>query len=135
MQNRKNPAAPPVTGERGKDHEVIRPKNLLKRKAAVPTNARPESTRRPSAAPSRRCAPFAPQFNGWMEDAARKLADKWRETREHGYGEGRLAALHRDAHDIRGQATTLGFPLSRRSGRASACCSRSCLPPGSSTMR
>ncbi len=70
-----------------------------------------------------------------MEDAARKLADKWRETREHGYGEGRLAALHRDAHDIRGQATTLGFPLCAQVGASLACCSRSCLPPGSSTMR
>jgi HPt (histidine-containing phosphotransfer) domain-containing protein len=53
-----------------------------------------------------------------MEDAARKLDERWRAIRSDGFGDGRLSALHRDAHDIRGQATTLGFPLCSRVGES-----------------
>jgi HPt (histidine-containing phosphotransfer) domain-containing protein len=128
MNARKNPTAPPVTIERGRDHEVIHPKNLLKRRAVVandgPFGIDETAIRRAEQA----LKALAPQFNGWMEEAARKLADRWADVHGKGYGEGRLSALHRDAHDIRGQATTLGFPLCARVG-ASLCLILEALPP------
>lgn len=118
MTARRNHAAPPVKVERGADHEVIHPANLLKRRAAVvsdgPAGIDETAIRRAEQA----LRALAPQFNGWMEDAARKLHDRWTVTKTQGFGEGRLSAFHRDAHDIRGQGTTLGFPLCSRVGES-----------------
>jgi HPt (histidine-containing phosphotransfer) domain-containing protein len=120
MPPRKHNTAPPVTVEHGKDHSVIHPKNLLRRRAVVmqegPSVLDETAVRRAEQA----LKALSVQFNGWMEEAARNLAAKWTEIRGAGYGEGRFAAFHRDAHDIRGQATTLGFPLASRVG-ASLC--------------
>ena len=55
-------------------------------------------------------------FTGWMEDALHNLAQARDSVRILGPGEGRAASLHRAAHDIRGHATTLGFPLAARVG-------------------
>jgi HPt (histidine-containing phosphotransfer) domain-containing protein len=54
------------------------------------------------------------QFDGWMEEAAGKLGELRAATLSKGFGEGRFATFHRAAHDIRGQATTLGFPFASR---------------------
>ncbi|MGL4241039.1 MAG: hypothetical protein ACRCTI_08010 [Beijerinckiaceae bacterium] len=112
--------APPVTVKKGKDHVVIEPKNMLKRRAVVmhdgPDGLDETAIRRAEQA----LQALSGQFNGWMEEAVRKLSDKWQEMLAEGPGAGRLAAFHRDAHDIRGQATTLGFPLASRVG-ASLC--------------
>jgi HPt (histidine-containing phosphotransfer) domain-containing protein len=118
MIGRRNKAAPPAKVERGLDHEVIHPANLLKRRAGVmsdgPAGIDETAIRRAEQA----LKALAPQFNGWMEDAVRKLHDRWIVTKTQGFGEGRLSAFHRDAHDIRGQATTLGFPLCSRVGES-----------------
>jgi HPt (histidine-containing phosphotransfer) domain-containing protein len=120
MSPRKNAAAPPVKVQRGLDHEVIHPVNLLRKRAVVmhdgPHVLDETAIRRAEQA----LKALAPEFNGWMEDAVRKLLDAWAAIGKNGLGEGRLGALHRDAHDIKGQATTLGFPLASRVG-ASLC--------------
>jgi hypothetical protein len=116
MTLRRNPTAPQATVERGRDHEVIRPANHLKRRAAVMTGGPAGLDEAAIRRAEQALKALAPQFNGWMEDAARKLGDRWNEARTKGFGEGRLTAFHRDAHDIRGQATTLGFPLCSRVG-------------------
>jgi HPt (histidine-containing phosphotransfer) domain-containing protein len=114
MATRNNPKAPPVTVTRSHDHELIQPANLLKRRAAVLTDGPAGIDETAIRRAEQALKALAPQFNGWMEDAARKLHDRWTSTRDEGFGDGRLAAFHRDAHDIRGQATTLGFPLCSR---------------------
>jgi hypothetical protein len=115
MSARKN-NAPPVTVRKGKDHHVIQPKNMLKRRAVVmhdgPDGLDETAIRRAEQA----LQALSGQFNGWMEDAVRKLAEKWQDVLADGPGNGRLAAFHRDAHDMRGQAATLGFPLASRVG-------------------
>jgi HPt (histidine-containing phosphotransfer) domain-containing protein len=114
MATRNNPKAPPVTVTRSHDHELIQPANLLKRRAAVLTDGPAGIDETAIRRAEQALKALAPQFNGWMEDAARKLHEGWCTAQDNGFGDGRLAAFHRDAHDIRGQATTLGFPLCSR---------------------
>jgi HPt (histidine-containing phosphotransfer) domain-containing protein len=114
MATRNNPKAPPVTVKRSHDHELIQPANLLKRRAAVLTDGPAGIDETAIRRAEQALKALAPQFNGWMEDAARKLHDGWLKAGTDGFGSGQLAAFHRDAHDIRGQATTLGFPLCAR---------------------
>lgn len=116
MSLRRNSKAPAATIERGRDHEVIRPANLLKRRAVVVTDGPVGIDETAIRRAEQALKALSPQFNGWMEDAARKLGERWADARTKGYGDGRLTAFHRDAHDIRGQATTLGFPLCSRVG-------------------
>jgi hypothetical protein len=122
MSTKKNPAAPPVTVEHGKDHMVIHPKNLLKKRAVVMHNDNGPAILDETAVRRAEQAlkALSVQFNGWMEDAVRMLAAKWADVVDSGFEPGKLASFHRDAHDIRGQATTLGFPLASRVG-ASLC--------------
>jgi HPt (histidine-containing phosphotransfer) domain-containing protein len=113
-------SAPPVRIERGLDHEVIHPKNMLKIKAVVvsegPARLDETAIRRAEQA----LKALSINFNGWMEGACRALVDARNAVTEHGASEGRSATFHRCAHDIRGQATMLGFPLASRVG-ASLC--------------
>jgi chemotaxis protein histidine kinase CheA len=111
---------PPVRIERSMDHEVIHPKNLLKIKAVVmsdgPNRLDETAIRRAEQA----LKALSVNFNGWMEGACRALVEARNSVATLGGAEGRAEMLHRCAHDIRGQATMLGFPLASRVG-ASLC--------------
>jgi hypothetical protein len=111
---------PLVTVERGSDHVVIHPRNVLKAKAAMALNGKPSLDESAIRRAEQALKSLSANFNGWMEEAVGKLAEARTTVREKGSGEGRSAALHRAAHDIRGQATTFGFPLASRVG-ASLC--------------
>jgi hypothetical protein len=117
---KKNKSAPPVTIQKGADHTVIHPRNLLKAKAAImldgPARLDETAIRRAEQA----LQALSTNFNSWMEDACHILGDARDAVRKQGVGDGRAATLHRAAHDIRGQATILGFPLAARVG-ASLC--------------
>jgi hypothetical protein len=117
---RKMRTAPPVMVERGLDHEIIHPRNVLKAKAVVmldgPARLDETAVRRAEQA----LKALSVNFNGWMEASCKAIAEARDDIRQHGGGEGRSAVLHRAAHDIRGHATTLGFPLASRVG-ASLC--------------
>lgn len=116
----RNKKAPPVTIERGADHVVIRPRNLLKAKAAVMLDGRATFDDTAVRRAEQALKALSVNFNGWMEEASRHLAEARAAIRTAGFGKGRFQALHRAAHDIRGQAATLGFPLAARVG-ASLC--------------
>ncbi len=120
MSARKGKATPPVKVERRLDHEVIHPANLLRKRAVVMHDGPPVLDETAIRRAEQALQALAPQFNGWMEDAARKLTEAWIAIGKQGPGDGRLSALYRGAHDIKGQATTLGFPLASRVG-ASLC--------------
>jgi HPt (histidine-containing phosphotransfer) domain-containing protein len=128
MSPRKKHAAPSVTMERGKDHVVIIPRNTLKARAVVMHEGPPVLDETAVRRAEQALKALSVQFNGWMEDAVGKLAALRDETLSSGFGEGRLGAFHRAAHDIRGQATTLGFPLASRVG-SSLCQILEGLPP------
>jgi hypothetical protein len=118
MITRKVPKnAPPVEIERGADHVVIRPRNLLKAKAAVLVEGKNKGVGFDDSAIRRAelaLKALSVNFNGWMEESSRALAKARDDIRERGASDGRAAALYRVAHDMRGQATTLGFPLAAR---------------------
>lgn len=119
---------PPVTIERGSDHVVIHPRNLLKAKAAVMLEGSGTLDDAAVRRAEQALKALSANFNGWMEEASRRLGEARDRLRSAGTGEGRLAQLHRAAHDIRGQATTLGFPLAARVG-ANLCRILEGLPP------
>jgi hypothetical protein len=125
--NKKN-HAPPVKIERGTDHVVIHPRNILKAKAAMALDGKPSLDETAIRRAEQALKALSVNFNGWMEEAVRTLSDARGTIRDKGAGEGRAAAMHRAAHDIRGQATTFGFPLASRVG-ASLCLLLENCPP------
>jgi Hpt domain len=118
--SKKKIAAPAVRIERGTDHVVIHPRNTLKAKAAIALDGKPSMDETAIRRAEQALKALSVNFNGWMEEAARNLGNARDVVRQNGAGQGRAAALHRAAHDIRGQATTFGFPLASRVG-ASLC--------------
>lgn len=120
MRPKAKTQAPPVTIMRGQDHVVIHPRNMLKAKAAVLLSEAQSFDDTAIRLAEQALQSLSINFNGWMEEAVRNLATTLETVRSKGAGDGRAAALHRVAHDIRGQATTLGFPLAARVG-ASLC--------------
>ncbi len=50
-------------------------------------------------------------FGNWMENESKDLTSAWEAIRIDGLSEDRLATLYQAAHNIKGQALTLGFPL------------------------
>jgi hypothetical protein len=120
VKPRQRSGAPQVTITRAADHEVIEPRNVLKAKAAVllaePRDFDETAIRRAEQA----LKALSINFNGWMEESVRNLSSARHEVKANGPLDGRASRLHRVAHDIRGQAATLGFPLAARVG-ASLC--------------
>ena len=49
-------------------------------------------------------------FDNWMENEAAALGEAWTEILKDGVDQERRDALFRAAHDIKGQASTLGYP-------------------------
>jgi len=56
-------------------------------------------------------AGLAPQFAGWMQSEIRALMALRKSLRAKGLTPDLRSALYRVAHDIRGEAATLGFPF------------------------
>jgi len=90
------------------DHEVIRPENNL-RGYASDTPAE-EGEEDPVARAERALAGLSAEFGDWMDDECERL-DKARNTIvDRGITESSKMALFHAAHEIKGQAATLGFP-------------------------
>ncbi len=49
-------------------------------------------------------------FTDWMDDEVKRLMEIWETSRESGFSSETTDVLYRAAHDMRGQASTLGFP-------------------------
>lgn len=107
-------SAPPVTIERGSDHVTIHPRNLLKAKAVVMLDGPPVLDETAIARAEKALQGLSGHFNGWMEEAARELADATEALAQATDVRAARAELFRIAHDMRGQAATLGFPLAGR---------------------
>jgi len=88
------------------DHEVITPPNKLK--AAV---GRAIDGDDPVARAEAALAQLSPEFSSWMNDECERLDRARNNVRQNGLTALPRAALFRSAHDIKGQAATLGFPL------------------------
>lgn len=98
--------------EFGPDAEIIQPRNDLRKKAKQKRAVTGEVD--PVAAAEAAVARMADSFEGWMTEETSRLATLFLEAEEHAFDEDALEAFHRAAHDIKGQAATLGFPLAGR---------------------
>jgi HPt (histidine-containing phosphotransfer) domain-containing protein len=88
------------------DHEVITPPNKLQ--GAV---GRALDGDDPVARAEAALAQLSSEFTDWMHDECEQLDRARRNVRQNGLSAVPREALFRAAHDIKGQAATLGFPL------------------------
>ena len=89
------------------DHEVIVPPNKL-RKAVVKHRAHDVD---PIGRAEQALADLSGEFAQWMEMECRRLHAARNQARNSGLSSKSCEELFRAAHDIKGQAATLGFPL------------------------
>jgi HPt (histidine-containing phosphotransfer) domain-containing protein len=88
------------------DHEVITPPNRLQ--GAV---GRAIDGDDPVARAEAALAQLSSEFSGWMNDECEQLDSARHDVHQNGMAALPGEALFRSAHDIKGQAATLGFPL------------------------
>lgn len=104
MPSKKNTAVITTYG----DHEVIRPENKLRGYASdVPGDDGEED---PVARAEQALAELSGDFGNWMEDECERLDKARNAIIQRGIDEVSKMALFHSAHDIKGQAATLGFP-------------------------
>src|ERR1700730_14157082 len=96
-----NPAVKSFT-----DHEVITPPNRLEGVVGRAIDGDDPIARAEAA-----LAQLSSEFSSWMDDECEKLDRARRNARQAGMAAVQREALFRVAHDIKGQAATLGFPL------------------------
>jgi chemotaxis protein histidine kinase CheA len=91
-------------------YEVIQPPRALKAKARVLTEA--EAARfNPIAEAENALEKLSVNFQEWLDDQVAVLRDAHADGVAAGFSEEATRALFRAAHDLRGQAATLGYPL------------------------
>lgn len=88
------------------DHEVITPPHALMT-AVTPAIEGDDPVARAEAA----LAQLSSEFSGWMNEECDQLDRARQKAHEGGMSAQPREALFRAAHDIKGQAATLGFPL------------------------
>ncbi|MDR3495061.1 MAG: Hpt domain-containing protein [Ancalomicrobiaceae bacterium] len=94
--------------EVGADAEVIAPKVDLRKKAK---QRRPKpGDIDPIVAAESALKELTASFDVWMTDETETLMCAWKACEAAGFGEEQRETLYRSAHDIKGQAATLGFP-------------------------
>jgi hypothetical protein len=92
------------------DHEVILPPNKLK-KAVQKDKPGTKVEFDPVARAEAALAELAQDFTQWMEQECTRLDTARNAVKAAGINPGTREALFLAAHDIKGQATTFGFPL------------------------
>ncbi len=96
----------------GEGAEYLTPPTDLRAKA--PQRPSKRGDRDPVEAAEAALKRMETSFDSWMGEETVRLVTLWSEAEATGYeGEAR-EAFHRAAHDIKGQAATLGFPLAGR---------------------
>jgi HPt (histidine-containing phosphotransfer) domain-containing protein len=91
------------------DHEVIVPPNKLKK--AVVKHRGTGTDVDPVSRAEQALADLASEFTQWMEMECRRLDAARNHAKHSGLSSKSREELFRVAHDIKGQAATLGFPL------------------------
>lgn len=91
-----------------KAYEVINPPNTLQKKVRklVGREAQFDPVEKAEQAVKRLSVNFA----DWMDAEVQRLIDIWQTNKASGFSTEARASLYRAAHDMRGQASTLGFP-------------------------
>lgn len=97
-------------GGQGDGFEVVKPPRDLRSKVRV-LSPREAARFDPVKAAEAALAKLSEDFDDWMASEALTLSRAFAEVQEHGLSEERCDTLFRAAHDIKGQAGTLGYPL------------------------
>lgn len=95
------------------DFEIITPPVNLRAKVRR-MSAREAANFDPVAAAETALGRLSNQFTGWMDEETRNLHAVWTKISRDGLVADHREVLFRTAHDIKGQAATLGFPLAGR---------------------
>jgi chemotaxis protein histidine kinase CheA len=98
----------PASGQ----YETIDPPNPLRAKVRILTgrDANFDPVKRAELAIER----LSGSFSDWMMEEVERLLEQWSANKSAGFAPQTRAALYRVAHDIRGQAATLGYPSAGR---------------------
>ena len=105
MAPRKNTAAIATYG----DHEVIVPENKLRKAVSVqPLGADDDDD--PIARAEKALAELSGEFGSWMDQECERLDKARQAVSSAGFTNANKEALFHAAHDIKGQAATLGYP-------------------------
>lgn len=92
------------------EYEIVSPPSDLRSKVRelTPREAKKfDPVKAAEAALSR----LSPHFGNWMDNETKALMSAWSEVQAKGMSKETLATLFQAAHNIKGQALTLGFPL------------------------
>ena len=88
------------------DHEVITPPNKLRKALAPATGYDDDPVERAEAA----LAQLSSEFAGWMLAECERLEAARQQVKRLGFTDKTHDELFRASHDIKGEATTFGFP-------------------------
>ena len=91
------------------DHEVITPENKLRK--VVSTGPLMPGEVHPVTRAERALAALSTEFTSWMESECERLDKARQRISEGGFTEANKELLFHAAHDIKGEASTFGFPL------------------------
>jgi chemotaxis protein histidine kinase CheA len=92
----------------GPDAEVIAPKVDLRGKTKPKRNA---VNFDPIAAAEAAMDQLGSRFDLWLKEEVSQLSSAWRKTVDQGLDPVTIDELFRAAHDLRGEASTFGYPL------------------------
>jgi HPt (histidine-containing phosphotransfer) domain-containing protein len=90
------------------DHEVIVPENKLRK--AISTKPALPGEDDPVSRAEQALAELSSEFSVWMDEECERLDKARRGVIDGGFGKKNKEALFHAAHDIKGQAATLGYP-------------------------
>lgn len=108
----RGPAPRPIAStERHETHEVIRPRITLKDKAAVYTDRPGTMDFSAIDRAEKALSALTTEFFSWMDEEVQKLQTAFDELSDKGPNGERLAKFYQVAHDIKGSASTFGFPF------------------------
>jgi chemotaxis protein histidine kinase CheA len=92
------------------DYEVVKPPRDLRSKVRV-LSPREAARFDPVKAAEAALEKLSADFDDWMANEALALSSAYTDIQENGMSDERRDTLFRAAHDIKGQAGTLGYPL------------------------
>ncbi|WP_209007224.1 Hpt domain-containing protein [Roseibium litorale] len=92
------------------NYEVVKPPTDLRKKVRI-LSPREAKKFDPVKAAETALARLAQNFDGWMTSSAKDLHDAYGLLEAQGINAGTVDGLYQAAHNLKGQAATLGYPL------------------------
>ena len=97
--------------EKKKPIEIITPPNVLKAKLGGPLNL---NSAEAIARAERALENLAHEFHDWLDEEIGRVETAWDQGKDMSDREAKLVAVYGASHDLKGLATTYGYPLITR---------------------